>query len=473
MLLSPLRPTTEVRPDSANKFTAAFGAILRFGDPILLIAGTLLAHLVRFGTLAHTRDEIGVVVVAVLTALIVFNTSPLYRSWRGRGLTAETFQVGLQWSVVFTGVLVYTTALQLSDDLSRLWLASWFALSLTAAIGLRIFVRGGAAWVRSRGMDQRTAVIVGANPDAQRIVDALHGSPWAGIRVAGWFATHADRSMINGVPLLGRLDALEGYVASRQVDQVWIALPMKEQSKISFALNQLQHSTADIKFVPDLFGMHLLNHSVEQIAGLPVINLQQTPLQGPARILKAIEDRVLAAAILLAISPLMLAIAVAVKLSSPGPVFYRQERMSWNNKTFWMLKFRSMPVDAETSTGAVWARAGENRATRIGSFLRKTSLDELPQFINVLKGDMSIVGPRPERPVFVDKFKHEIPAYMKKHMVKAGITGWAQVNGWRGSTDLNKRIECDLFYIENWSLAFDLKIIFMTLFKGFVHKNAY
>ncbi|WP_028920568.1 undecaprenyl-phosphate glucose phosphotransferase [Pseudoxanthomonas suwonensis] len=473
MLLSPLRPATEVRPDSANNFTAAFGAILRFGDPILLIAGTLLAHLLRFGTLAHARDEIGVVVVAVLTALIVFNTSPLYRSWRGRGLTAEAFQVGLQWSVVFTGVLVYTTALQLSDDLSRLWLASWFALSLTAAIGLRIVVRGGAAWVRSRGMDQRTAVIVGANPDAQRIVDALQSSPWAGIRVAGWFATHADRSTINGVPLLGRLDALEGYVASRQVDQVWIALPMKEQSKISFALNQLQHSTADIKFVPDLFGMHLLNHSVEQIAGLPVINLQQTPLQGPARILKAIEDRVLAAAILLAISPLMIAIAVAVKLSSPGPVFYRQERMSWNNKTFWMLKFRSMPVDAETSTGAVWAKAGENRATRVGSFLRKTSLDELPQFINVLKGDMSIVGPRPERPVFVDKFKHEIPAYMKKHMVKAGITGWAQVNGWRGSTDLNKRIECDLYYIENWSLAFDLKIIFMTLFKGFVHKNAY
>jgi putative colanic acid biosynthesis UDP-glucose lipid carrier transferase len=147
--------------------------------------------------------------------------------------------------------------------------------------------------------------------------------------------------------------------------------------------------------------------------------------------------------------------------------------MSWNNKTFWMLKFRSMPVDAEQASGAVWARSGESRATRVGSFLRRTSLDELPQFINVLRGDMSIVGPRPERPVFVERFKHEIPAYMKKHMVKAGITGWAQVNGWRGSTDLAKRIECDLYYITHWSLWFDLKIIVATLFKGFVHKNAY
>ncbi|HEY0334200.1 MAG TPA: exopolysaccharide biosynthesis polyprenyl glycosylphosphotransferase, partial [Stenotrophomonas sp.] len=183
--------------------------------------------------------------------------------------------------------------------------------------------------------------------------------------------------------------------------------------------------------------------------------------------------RFLAGLILMAISPLMLVLAAAVKLSSPGPVFYRQERMSWNNKTFWMLKFRSMPVDAEQGTGAVWAKAGECRATRVGAFLRKTSLDELPQFLNVLKGDMSIVGPRPERPVFVHKFKQEIPAYMKKHMVKAGITGWAQVNGWRGSTDLCKRIECDLFYIENWSLWFDIKIVFLTLFKGFVHRNAY
>ena len=196
-------------------------------------------------------------------------------------------------------------------------------------------------------------------------------------------------------------------------------------------------------------------------------------MDGVNRWVKAIEDKFLSAIILLLISPIMVIIALAVKISSPGPVLYRQERLSWNGRQFHMYKFRSMPIDAESQTGAVWASDGEKRATRVGAFLRRTSLDELPQFWNVLKGDMSIVGPRPERPVFVKRFKDEVPSYMQKHMVKAGITGWAQVNGWRGNTDLEKRIEHDLYYIDNWSLWLDLKIILMTLFKGFVHKNAY
>ena len=196
-------------------------------------------------------------------------------------------------------------------------------------------------------------------------------------------------------------------------------------------------------------------------------------MDGANRYIKALEDKLLAALILIIISPLLIILALGVKLSSKGPIFYRQERVTWYGKNFHMYKFRSMPVAAENDTGAVWAKAGENRATPFGAFLRKTSLDELPQFWNVLKGDMSIVGPRPERPVFVDKFKDEIPGYMQKHKVKAGITGWAQVNGWRGDTDLNKRIEHDLHYIENWSLWMDIKIIFLTIFKGFIHKNAY
>jgi len=473
MWYMPFRLQVGTRVASANKFATAFGAVLRLGDPLLLIAAALLAHAVRFGTPYLPLEYGRLVCITVLFALLVLGASPLYRSWRGRSLLAEAMQLSLQWLVIFGGLLAYAAAIQVTDDVSRLWLGGWFGLSLAAALGLRLVIRAGAAWVRAHGMDLRSAVIVGANPDAQHIVDTLRQNAWAGIDVRGSFSTCADRGPIEGVSVLGTLDCLGAYVEQHRIHQVWIALPMSEQAEIATALSQLQHATADIKFVPDMFGMHLLNHSVEQIAGLPVINLQQTPLQGPARLLKAVEDRVLAAAILVMIAPLMAAIAIAVKLSSPGPVFYRQERMSWNNRTFQMLKFRSMPVDAETGTGAVWARAGESRATRVGAFLRKTSLDELPQFLNVLMGDMSIVGPRPERPVFVHKFKHEIPAYMKKHMVKAGITGWAQVNGWRGSTDLHQRIECDLFYIENWSLWFDIKIVIMTLFKGFVHKNAY
>lgn len=473
MWIAPSRHHSGLWNIAAGRFGTALGLVLRLGDPLLLIAGAFVAYAWRFGHFHMPVDYWRLVAITSLFAVLVLGASRLYGSWRGRGLIAEFAQLLLKWVIIFCTLVAYTTAIQVTDELSRLWLATWFGASLAGVMTLRVLIRIGSAWVRSRGMDLRSAVIVGANPDAQHIINTLRDNSWTGITVSGWFAAESDRCTLDGVAALGGIEGLGSFVETQQIDQVWIALPMRDEAQITAALNQLQHSTADVKFVPDMFGLHLMNHSVEQVAGLPVINLQQTPLQGGARLLKAVEDRVLAALILLIISPIMLAIAAAVKISSPGPVFYRQERMSWNNKTFWMLKFRSMPVDAEQSTGAVWARSGESRATRIGSLLRKTSLDELPQFINVLFGDMSIVGPRPERPVFVHQFKNEIPAYMKKHMVKAGITGWAQVNGWRGSTDLQKRIECDLFYIENWSLWFDLKIVFMTLFKGFVHKNAY
>lgn len=238
-------------------------------------------------------------------------------------------------------------------------------------------------------------------------------------------------------------------------------------------LNLLRHSTVTVRLIPDIFGLSLLNHSLTEVAGLPVINVSVSPMHGANRAVKFFEDKIIASLILILISPLMAAIAIGVKLSSTGPIFYRQDRVSWNNKVFVMHKFRSMPIDCESNTGPVWAKPNQKRATKFGSFLRKTSLDELPQFLDVLLGNMSIVGPRPERPIFVDKFKDEIPDYMKKHMVKAGITGWAQINGWRGDSDLKKRIEYDLFYIENWSIWFDLKIIFLTIFKGFIDKNAY
>ncbi|MEI6056551.1 MAG: exopolysaccharide biosynthesis polyprenyl glycosylphosphotransferase, partial [Lentisphaerota bacterium] len=226
-------------------------------------------------------------------------------------------------------------------------------------------------------------------------------------------------------------------------------------------------------YIPDIFGIRLLNHSLTEFNGLPLINLQASPLDGYNKSIKRCADLILSSIIVILISPLMILIAVVIKWTSPGPIIYRQTRIGLNNKPFKIMKFRTMKVGAEKSTGAVWATAGENRATRFGSFLRKTSLDELPQFINVLKGNMSIVGPRPERPKFTKLFKDEISYYMKKHFVKAGITGWAQVNGWRGSTDLNKRIEYDLYYIQHWSLLFDIKIILMTICRICKDKNAY
>ena len=456
-----------------GKFNPLLDAILRLGDLAVLVTSGMIAFALRFGSLELGTDYVHVLSRGVLFAVIVLNGSSLYPRWRGRTMGAEFVKLVTLWFLMFCIMAVYALAMRDGHETSRLWWGGWLGLSIGGAMVLRVAVRAIARWTTAQGIDKRISVVVGANPDAQRLVDAIHGDDSCGIEVRGWFATHADRSELTGAPMLGGIDNLGRFVESRGVDLVWLALPMRDQPRISYALSQLKHSTADIKLVPDLFGLHLLNHSVEEIAGLPVITLQQTPLQGAARLTKAVEDVVLSALILVLISPLMLAICIAVKLTSPGPVFYRQERVSWNNKTFWMYKFRSMPVDAEKTTGAVWAKPGESRSTRVGAFLRKTSFDELPQFINVLFGDMSIVGPRPERPVFVEQFKYQIPDYMKKHMVKAGITGWAQVNGWRGSTDLSKRIEYDIYYIENWSLKFDLQIIALTVIKGFVNKNAY
>ena len=477
MLFTPLRPYAEVRTGSVSKFTAAFGAVLRVGDPVMLVAGAVLAHYLRFGSLALPLEYVRITVLTVLFAVLVFGASPLYRSWRGRGLTAEIFQLALQWAIVFACVALYASALHVAAQFSRVWVASWFGLGLAGAIGLRVVIRVAAASIRRRGMDLRTAVIVGANPDAQRIVDTMARESSLGIRVDGWFATHADRCALAGVQPLGRLDGLAGYVEARQVDQVWIALPMREQAQIAYVLRQLEHSTAEIKLLPDLFGLQLLNHSVEQMGGLPVLNLRSSPMDGPAQVVKAVMDRVLASLILLLIAPLLAAIAIGVKLSSPGPVLFRQLRHGMGGKPIEVWKFRSMRVHEEHDGQVTQARRGDARVTRFGAFLRRSSLDELPQFFNVLQGSMSIVGPRPHALAHNEQYKTLVDRYMQRHRVKPGITGWAQVNGLRGETDtvskMARRVEFDLFYMQNWSPWFDLRIIVMTVFKGFTAANAY
>jgi len=303
----------------------------------------------------------------------------------------------------------------------------------------------------------------------------LSQSSWAGLQVIGYVDDRIeDRHLADesSLPRLGGVDDLAAVVAKEAIDEVWIAFP--GESLAERAQYQLRHLPVSIRLVIDCFAFKQSKFlSLNTVAGIPTLDFSVSPLHGVNRYIKEVMDRLFALILLILISPLLLVIAIGVKLSSKGPVFYRQERVGWNNRSFTMLKFRSMPVDAEAKTGAVWAKPGEQRATRFGAFLRKTSLDELPQLINVLTGEMSLVGPRPERPDFVEVFKDQVPNYMKKHMVKAGITGWAQVNGWRGDTDLNRRIEHDLYYIQHWSVWFDLEIALRTVLTGFINKNAY
>jgi Undecaprenyl-phosphate glucose phosphotransferase len=254
---------------------------------------------------------------------------------------------------------------------------------------------------------------------------------------------------------------------------VLLGIPAKSRPTLDHLVQGLKDETIDLQIIPDYSNYLALGATTESFGGVPLIVLNSSPLSGYQAWLKRAMDILLSGIGLLVLSPLLASLAILVRATSRGPVLYRQERMGLDGETFDMLKFRSMKIDAEASTGAVWARANDDRRTAFGSFLRSTSLDELPQLWNVFAGEMSLVGPRPERPVFVNKFRHEIPNYMLRHRVKTGITGWAQVNGWRGDTSLEKRIECDIYYIRNWSLWMDVKILFLTVFKGFVNPNAY
>jgi Undecaprenyl-phosphate glucose phosphotransferase len=294
-----------------------------------------------------------------------------------------------------------------------------------------------------------------------------------GFQVVGFVDDRAggDHIGYRGIPLLGTL-AEVGEIAQRErIDHLYVALPLEEHTKLLDLVELTSRECVDVKVVPDLLQFITLRARLEDLDGLPIINVNDVPLQGFNSWLKRAIDVALSAAAVLVLALPLAVIATLVKLTSRGAVFYAQERMGLDGKAFTVYKFRSMHHDAESETGPVWAREDDPRVTPIGRWLRKLDLDELPQLWNVLRGDMSIVGPRPERPFFVEQFKHRIPQYMLRHKVKSGITGWAQVNGWRGNTSLEKRIEYDLYYIENWSVTLDLKIMWLTVFRGLLQRS--
>jgi Undecaprenyl-phosphate glucose phosphotransferase len=278
-------------------------------------------------------------------------------------------------------------------------------------------------------------------------------------------AAAADTIGYRGLPLLGATAEIGEIAARERIDEIYVAFPIEEHIKMLGVVEVASRECINVHVVPDLLQFIALRARLEDLDGLPLISINDVPLRGLNNVLKRLVDLVLSATVVLLGAIPTLIIAWIVKLSSPGPAFYRQVRMGLDGKAFTVYKFRSMPVDAEDASGPVWAREDDPRATTIGRWLRRHDIDELPQFWNVLKGDMSIVGPRPERPFFVEQFKHRIPQYMLRHKVKAGITGWAQVNGWRGNTSLEKRIEFDLYYIGNWSLSLDFKIMWLTLMR--------
>jgi putative colanic acid biosynthesis UDP-glucose lipid carrier transferase len=453
-----------------------FSAIAQMVDSVFVLAGGWIALRIVSPTLPMSlvpNRYVALTFLMVPLMLALFNVRGVYDSWRGRSPLRMARAVGLAWTGAMVITVLALAAFGHIHDFPGEWLAWWAALSFFFMICGRLVAFAGLRIARASGWNHKRVVIIGLGELSSDLVRRVKRHPWTGFEISAVFDAEAGQTepIPGQYPVIADLDELPNYLETEGIAEVWIALPLRSEDRVREVLEILRHSTANIRYVPDFFSYTLINHAISNIAGRAMIDLSSSPMQGFSRFLKAAEDYVLSSVLLTLFSPLMLAIAAGVKLSSPGPVLYRQERVGWNGMPFMMLKFRSMRIDAENN-GVEWGQARNKPVTSLGAFLRRTSLDELPQLINVLKGEMSIVGPRPERSVFVARFKDEIPKYMLKHLVKAGITGWAQINGLRGDTDLRKRIEYDIYYIENWSIWFDIRIMALTVIRGLIHKNA-
>lgn len=360
-------------------------------------------------------------------------------------------------------------------NFSRSVMAYFYVFNVFFTSCFRLALRKGLNTIRSKGYNLKHILLVGYSRAAEEYIDRLNDYPQWGYVVCGILDDHIPAgTMYKGVKVLGRLDNLEVILPENKLDEIAITLSLNDYDFLESIVAVCEKSGVHTKFIPDYNSLIPGKPYTEDLMGLPVINIRYVPLTNTGNIMiKRVTDIAGSLIGILITSPIMLIAAALVKLTSPGPVIFKQERVGLHNKSFYMYKFRSMEQQSPGEEKKAWTIKNDPRVTSVGKFLRKTSLDELPQLFNILKGDMSLVGPRPERPLFVEKFREEIPRYMVKHQVRPGLTGWAQVNGLRGNTSIRKRIEYDIYYIENWSLGLDIKIILMTFFTGFINKNAY
>ena len=478
-------------------------------DIVAIIAAFLLAYWLRFDaqvpvpTVEPRPEDIptlttyatNVLLPALFVLPLALASAGLYRVRRTYARIDTCIHVGaaLSFGVIITAAFVsllfrpeqlvsVATGVDATDtELVRVirWnISRWFLLFFYLGTTLftvtgRVAIQKVLDRIRRSGRNLKKVLIAGDGPLAQLVIDKIRLHEEFGFQLAGMITASGAGEMYRGVRIVGNLADARSLVRAQQVDQLYIALPLSAHEQILQLLRDVAHEVVDIKVVPDLLQYITLGAGVEDLDGVPIVNLSRIPMEGFPAALKRGFDIVAAGGALLLFAPVVPVIALAVKLTSSGPVFYRQQRMGLDGRSFELLKFRSMVTDAEQATGPVWASDHDSRCTPIGAILRKLSLDELPQFWNVIRGDMSLVGPRPERPYFVDEFREHIPHYMHRHRMRAGLTGWAQVHGWRGNTSLDKRIEYDLYYIENWSLALDVRILWMTVTNGMVHEHAY
>lgn len=425
----------------------------------------LLAYAWRFDTDANwPPPQIYALLIIQMATLMTIVSSAVYRNWRGGQFKAMLGRVGVSWAITWALLMSWLVLTKSSTEFSRIWLLTWAGSSLAVSWVARLCVFLVMSFMRGRQVNHARVLLVGGGGPVAAIRRRVKTSTWTGYD-------------LTGVVTMDDIDGLLYSIGQLDPDEIWICPPANDMSGIQPVLNALRHSTANIRLVPDMGAFQMVNNGLSVVLGMPMLDISSSPMSGFNRLLKWLEDKILASLILVLISPVLLGVALAVKLTSKGPIIFKQKRHGWNGEEIEVYKFRSMVVHDECRGQVTQAKKGDSRITPLGAFLRRSSLDELPQFVNVLQGRMSIVGPRPHAIAHNIQYRELIPRYMLRHKVKPGITGWAQINGLRGETDtvekMEARVQADLFYIENWSLWLDLKIIFATIFKGFFGSNAY
>jgi Undecaprenyl-phosphate glucose phosphotransferase len=465
-----------------RKYSQVFISVLFLTDIFFIAGAWLAAYLLRFkASLFDVPKEVPpwsqhlpLLLIVLLICATVFNFSGLYRPHRLSTIGRELLEISKAITIA-TLLFIFVTYFFNEYRYSRVTIALFWLTAIFLVTLSRILARKFLKRLRKAGYNRRFALIAGDGALGRKLLQSFHAHPEMGLQAVGFLTERPEGvgQRIDGVEVLGTFDQVHLVLARHAVDQVFIAIPFQQHPKIHELLTSIKDELVDIRVVSDLYDFITLRGGIDELDGLPIINIQDSPLQGWGKIAKRAVDVACSLLGVVLLSPLLAVISILVKITSPGPLLYRQKRMGFDGEVFEILKFRSMVDGAEEETGSVWARPDDPRRTRLGKFLRRTSLDELPQLVNVLRGEMSLVGPRPERPELIEQFKGKIPRYMLRHKIKAGMTGWAQVNGWRGNTSLERRIEHDLYYIENWSLAFDLRIIALTVVRGMFSKQAY
>ena len=451
-------------------------------DAIIIAVSYIAAWMIRFiGPLAYSavftlsfEQYMFALIFIVPGYLLLYQAFTLYEPMHMQGRRLMLANI-IKANVLGMLLIIFALYMLEESNFSRLVIYIFCAVNVTLEWGVRLLIFAFLRDMRRRGLHQKQIILVGYSRAAEEYIDRMQANPQWGYIIRGILDDNVPAgTLYKGVKVIGRIANLTVILPANRLDEIAITLGLSEYYRLEEIVAMCEKSGVHTKFIPDYNKIIPTKPYTEDILGLPVINIRYVPLTNTFNaMVKRAMDIVGSIAAIIVSSPVMLLMCVLIKASSPGPLIYRQERVGLHNKTFWMYKFRSMEIQPEAEEKKAWTVKNDPRVTGIGKFMRRTSIDELPQLFNILKGDMSLVGPRPERPFFVEKFREEIPRYMVKHQVRPGLTGWAQVNGYRGDTSIKKRIDCDLYYIENWTIGFDIKILFLTFFKGFINKNAY